>query len=91
MDLQLHISLGAIEHVPRVDAVEGFAGVAADDTKLGAMLAESVVDVIIKGKPISAVPVKMDPDPKITINENMMKGLDLKFPEAILQKAQMVR
>jgi putative tryptophan/tyrosine transport system substrate-binding protein len=67
------------------------AGVAADDTKLGAMLAESVVDVVVKGKAISSVPVKMDPDPKITINENMMRGLDLKFPDEILQKAQMVR
>jgi putative tryptophan/tyrosine transport system substrate-binding protein len=67
------------------------AGVAADDTRLGAMLAESVVDVVVKGKPISAVPVKMDPDPKITINENMMKGLELTFPDSILQRAQMVR
>lgn len=67
------------------------AAVAADDTKLGAMLAESVVDVVVKGKPVSSVPVKMDPDPKITINENMMKALELKFPDSILQKAQMVR
>lgn len=67
------------------------AGVAADDTKLGAMLAESVVDVIIKGKPISAVPVKMDPAPRISINENMMKGLELKFPDSILERAQMIR
>ncbi len=67
------------------------AGVAADDMKLGGFLAESVVDVVVKGKPISQVPVKMDPDPRISINEAMMRSLGLKFPEAILRNAQLVR
>jgi putative ABC transport system substrate-binding protein len=67
------------------------AGMAADDIKLGGLLAESVVDVLIKGKPISQVPVKMDLGPKICINESMMKGLGLKFPEAILKKAEIIR
>jgi putative tryptophan/tyrosine transport system substrate-binding protein len=67
------------------------AGVAADDVKLGELLAESVVDVLIKRKPISQVPVKMDEDPKISVNESMMKRLDLKFPEQILKKAEIVR
>ncbi len=67
------------------------AGVAADDVKLGEILAESVVDVLIRRKPISQVPVKMDPDPKISINEAMMRGLGLKFPEQILKKAEIVR
>ncbi|MBI4961674.1 MAG: hypothetical protein HY913_00200 [Desulfomonile tiedjei] len=67
------------------------AGIAADDFKLGAMLAESVVDVLIKGKPISQVPVKMDPQPKLTINEAMMTGLGLKFPDEILKAATVLR
>jgi len=67
------------------------AGVAADDMKLGGLLAESVVDVVVKGKSISQVPVKMDPYPKISINEAMMRSLGLKFPEAILRNAQLVR
>jgi putative tryptophan/tyrosine transport system substrate-binding protein len=67
------------------------AGVAADDIKLGELLAESVVDVLIKQKPISQVPVKVDPDPKISVNESMMKSLGLKFPEEILIKAEIVR
>jgi len=67
------------------------AGIAADDMKLGEFLAESVVDVLIKGKPISQVPVKMDLDPKISINEPMMKGLGLHFPDAILNKAELIR
>ena len=67
------------------------AGVAADDIKLGGFLAESVVDVLIKGRPISQVPVKMDPDPKISINEPMMKSLGLNFPDAILKKAELIQ
>ena len=66
------------------------AGVAADDTKLGGMLAESVMDVIVKGKPVSQVPVKMDPAPKISINKGMMNSLGLKFPDAILKEAIVV-
>lgn len=67
------------------------AGMAADDTKLGGMLAESVVDVVVKGKPISQVPVKIDPEPKITINEPMMRALGLEFPDAILKHAVLIK
>ncbi len=67
------------------------AGIAADDLKLGGLLAESVVDVVVKGKPISQVPVKMDTDPKIHINGAMMKSLGLNFPETILKKAQIIQ
>jgi putative ABC transport system substrate-binding protein len=67
------------------------AGVAADDAKLGKFLAESVVDVVVKGKPVSQVPVKTDPDPRISINETMMNSLGLKFPDSLLKKAELVR
>jgi putative tryptophan/tyrosine transport system substrate-binding protein len=67
------------------------AGVAADDAKLGKFLAESVVEVVVKGKPVSQVPVKTDPDPRITINETMMNSLGLKFPDSLLKKAELVR
>ncbi len=67
------------------------AGMAADDTKLGLMLADSVVDVIVKGRPVSQVPVKMDPEPKITINEGMMRSLGLSFPENIIKSATIIK
>ncbi|MEW6348469.1 MAG: ABC transporter substrate binding protein [Thermodesulfobacteriota bacterium] len=67
------------------------AGIAADDEKLGAMLAHSVVDVVIKGKPVSKVPVKMDPAPKLTINEPMMRSLGLQFPETIMKAGTVIR
>jgi putative tryptophan/tyrosine transport system substrate-binding protein len=67
------------------------AGIAADDAKLGQMLAQSVVDVVVNGKPISEVPVKTDPEPRITINEKMMRALELKFPPAILKGAVLIQ
>jgi putative tryptophan/tyrosine transport system substrate-binding protein len=67
------------------------AELAADDEKLGAMLADSVVDVVVKGKPISQVPVKMDPDPKIIVNKSIMQAMGLKFPENVLQSAELIQ
>jgi putative tryptophan/tyrosine transport system substrate-binding protein len=67
------------------------AGIAADDLKLGGMLAESVVDVIVRNKPISQIPVKLDSQPKLTINEGMMKSLGFNFPETILKEATIIR
>jgi len=67
------------------------AGIAADDSKLGSMLAESVVEVVVRNKQISQVPVKLDPKPKLTINEGMMRSLGLNFPETVLKEATLVR
>ncbi len=67
------------------------AGIAADDLKLGGMLAESVVDVIVKNKLISQVPVKIDPKPKLTINEGMTRSLGLKFPDTLLKEATIIQ
>jgi len=67
------------------------AGIAADDIKLGAMLAESVVDVMVRDKPIAQVPVKLDPQPKLTVNDGMMRSLGFNFPEAILKEATIFR
>ena len=67
------------------------AELAADDERLGAMLADSVTDVVVNKKPISQVPVKMDPNPQLIINEGQMGVLGLKFPAAILKNAKMVK
>jgi putative ABC transport system substrate-binding protein len=66
-------------------------GMVADDVKLGSMLADSVVDVVVNRKPVSSVPVKTDPDPKILVNQAMMQSLGLKFPQEILGKAQVIQ
>src|SRR5208283_3657653 len=67
------------------------AELAADDEKLGRMLAESVVDVVVNKKPISQVPVKTDPNPQLIINEGQMRVLGLNFPDTILKNARMVK
>ncbi len=67
------------------------AELAADDVKLGSMLADSVVDVVVRGKPVRDVPVKTDPAPVLVINESMVKQLGLEVPEATLKKARLVK
>jgi len=54
-------------------------GLSPDDQKLGEMLADSVIDVLINEKPISQVPIKTDPSPKLRVNEKMLKfhGIEL--------------
>jgi ABC-type uncharacterized transport system substrate-binding protein len=47
--------------------------------------------VVVHGKPISQVPVKMDPDPAIIINQGIMQNMGLKFPDKILEKAELVK
>ncbi len=63
------------------------AELAGDDLKLGQMLAESVVDVVVKGNPISSVPIKTDPAPTLVINETMVEKLGLQVPAGVLEKA----
>jgi putative tryptophan/tyrosine transport system substrate-binding protein len=67
------------------------AGLAARDEYLGNVLADSVVDVVVRGKPVSEVPVKMDPDPKILIHLETMKRLRLTFPVSIMEKAELIK
>ncbi len=67
------------------------AEMAANDEKMGKMLAESVVDVVVKGTPISRVPVKLDTDPEIIINETVVKALNLTIPGEVLKRAKIVK
>ena len=66
-------------------------GVIADDEKLGAMMADSLVDVLINGKAISKTPIKTDPEPTIMVNETTMKKLGLRIPTEILSVAEIVQ
>ncbi len=67
------------------------AGLSADDWKLGTMLADSVIAAVVNEKPISQIPVKMDEDPELLINEAMVNALGLKFPQQVMNKAQVVK
>ena len=65
-------------------------GFAADDVKLGSMLADSLVDVLVKGKQIKSIPVKMDPDPKFYVNAKTAEKLGVEIPYDILQAATII-
>ena len=66
-------------------------GFAADDKKLGYMLAESVVDVLINGKKIVNVPVKIDTDPGFYVNTVTAEKLGIEIPYSILESATLVQ
>lgn len=91
------IGISNREKVPIFSYAEGraklgaTAELAADDEKLGAMLAGSVFDVVVRGKPVSQVPVKTDPDPKLIINEASIKSLGITLPQEVLSKAQIIK
>ncbi len=66
-------------------------GFLSDENKLIHMLAESVVDVLIKGKAIKDVPVKFDTEPKFVLNETTAAKLQLTIPYEVLQHATIVK
>ena len=65
-------------------------GFVAEDVKLGYMLAESLVDVLVKGKAIKDVPVKMDPNPKFFVNAKTAERLGVEIPYEILAAATVI-
>ena len=68
-----------------------FGGFAADDTKLGYLLAESVVDVLVNGKAIATVPVKVDPAPGFYVNTTTIEKLGIEIPYETLESATLVQ
>lgn len=65
-------------------------GVIADDKKLGRMLADSMIDVLIKGKAIKDVGVKMDPEPTLLINMTTAQKLEIEPPAELLSIARII-
>ena len=65
-------------------------GFVADDETLGYMLAQSVVDVMVKGKAVKDVPVKVDPDPKFYVNVKTAQSLGIEIPYEVLQAATVI-
>ena len=64
---------------------------AADDDKLGRMLADSVADVVMRNRPVSQVPIKTDPHPQIVLNQVMMRSFKLGVSERLLDSATIVK
>jgi len=65
-------------------------GFVADDHKLGRMLAQSLVEVVVKGMKVAAVPVKVDPKPKFYVNAKTAQKIGVEVPFEILQAATVV-
>lgn len=65
-------------------------GFVADDEKLGRMLAETVVDVVKKGKSIKDTPVKFDTDPLFFLNQKTATRLNIEVPYDVLQFATLI-
>ena len=65
-------------------------GFVADDGRLGRMLAQSAVDVLVKGKAVKDVPIKIDPEPKFFINAKTAQALGLDVPYSVLESAAVI-
>lgn len=65
-------------------------GMVADDIKLGRILADMVISVLIDGKKIGEVPVATDPAPRFVVNMSMVKELGVVIPEEIMAEAEKV-
>ncbi len=65
-------------------------GFVADDEKLGTMLAESLVSVLVKGQSIKNTSVKVDPKPKFYLNAKTAQKLGIDVPFDILEMATVI-
>ena len=70
--------------------IGALGGFVADDVKLGYMLAQSLVDVMVKGKAIKDVPVKVDPEPKFFVNAKTAQRIGIEIPFNILEAANVI-
>lgn len=58
-------------------------GFVADDYKLGRLLGYSLIDIALNGKPVSAVPVKTDENPKFMMNAKTMEKVLFSLGDSI--------
>ena len=65
-------------------------GITPSDHKLGRMLADSVIAVLINNEPIDQVPVKTDPEPSVLVNMRTAGKLGIEIPLDILNSAKII-
>jgi putative ABC transport system substrate-binding protein len=66
-------------------------GLSANDVKLGRMLAESIISVLVNGTPIYKLAVKVDDNPKLIINIRKAEELGITIPLDVLSVAKIHR
>ncbi len=60
------------------------AGFAADDVRLGRMLADTVVEVLVGGAEPGSIPIKLDPEPRFYLNEKTAEAMQLELSAEVL-------
>lgn len=65
-------------------------GFVADDIKLGYQLAQSMADVLLNGKAVRDVPVKVDEKPKFFVNAKTAQAIGLEIPYNLLEMATII-
>ena len=83
-------SIAVVAYSDQAVKLGALGGFVANDEKLGYMLAQTVVDVLVNGKQIQAMPVKFDTDPKFFVNLKTAEKLKIELPYSILQAATII-
>ncbi|MFQ5974126.1 MAG: ABC transporter substrate binding protein, partial [Alphaproteobacteria bacterium] len=65
-------------------------GVLSDDIKLGRWLADAVVAVVVNGKQIKDIPIRIDDEPTLYINMTAARRAGLDIPISILSVAKVI-
>ena len=65
-------------------------GLVADDVKLGGLLADQVIAVVVKGTPIKDVPIKFDDAPRFLWNKAKATELGIALPESLAAGAKII-
>jgi putative ABC transport system substrate-binding protein len=66
-------------------------GYVADDEKLGRMIAEEVIEVLVKKKPVKDVPFRFDTEPIFYLNGKTYTRLGLEIPAGVLGAAKIIQ
>lgn len=74
-----------------VTAKQVLAGIVPSDEKLGRMLGDSVIDVLLNGKAVREVPIKIDDQPSILICVEKIIRWNVKVPIGLLKVAELVK
>lgn len=70
-----------------MNSICGIATYGVDYYSLGVAAGDMAADILIDGKKPSEIPVKTDPNPTLTVNEEVANELGITIPQSILDKA----
>jgi len=80
-----------VSYAKKAIKLAALAGLVPSDFKLGRMLADSVVEVVVQGKKVKDVPVKTDPSPSLLINRKAMERMKLELTPETMKTAKFLQ